>query len=66
VQGRAGSQRWRADLSRRCSPLRGHSQGKPRHPMHLEAADPVPSAGKPQNRAAYGSGQGVQTERRLL
>jgi len=26
--------------------------------MHLEAADPVPSAGKPQSRAAYGSGQG--------
>ena len=47
VQGRAGSQRWRADLSRRCSPLRGHSQGKPRHPMQPQAATQRPSAGKP-------------------
>jgi len=65
VQGRAGSQRWRADLSRRCSRLQRHSQGKPRHPMHPQAAIPAPAPETPQNRAAYGSGQGVQTERRL-
>jgi len=59
VQGRAGSQRWRADLSRRCSLLRGHSQGYAPTPHAPRSRRPgCPSAGKPQNRAAYGSGQG--------
>ncbi len=59
VQGRAGSQRWRADLSRRCSLLRGHSQGyapTPHAPSSNNPAAQAPESPKTVPPTAAGKG----------
>ena len=65
VQGRAGSQRWRADLSRRCSLLRGHSQGYAPTPHAPRSRRPGAKRRKPLRPCRLRQRARGQTERRL-